>query len=156
MAVVEEDVFFDALQNHCKLIESALLSKYDESIRQCTVRFTLKTVTGSRVLSLTYPFGLFGARMKGNSVPPTQEVKREGKMQIRKLLKIRSLECLRINAFGERRKLKRLKNCHRSLITQGRLNSLAVMTIEYDVLQNIEFQDVLKEFTGKILRKPNI
>lgn len=66
--------------------------------------------------------------------------------------------CLMItNATGERSfsRLKVIKNCHRSSMTQERLNSLAIMAIEYDVLQNIEFQDVLKEFTAKKLRKKN-
>ncbi|GFR14229.1 TTF-type domain-containing protein [Trichonephila clavata] len=67
--------------------------------------------------------------------------------------------CLMItNASGERSfsKLKMLKNCHRFSISKERLNSLAIMAIEYDVLQNIDFPDVLKEFMAKKVRKPNI
>lgn len=62
------------------------------------------------------------------------------------------------NATGERSfsKLKLLKNCHRLSMTQERLNSLAIMATEYDVLEKVDFQYVLKEFTTKKLRKVNI
>jgi len=61
------------------------------------------------------------------------------------------------NATGERifSELKILKNCRRASMTQERLNSLAIMTTENDVLQNIDFQDILNDFTTTKLRKKN-
>ena len=55
------------------------------------------------------------------------------------------------NATGERTfsKLKLLKNRHRSSMAQDRLNSLAIMTTEYDVLQKIDFEDILYDFVFK-------
>jgi len=64
--------------------------------------------------------------------------------------------CLMVtNATGERTfsKLKLLKSCHRSSMTQERLNSLAIMTTENDILQKTEFKDILLEFTAKKLRR---
>jgi hypothetical protein len=72
---------------------------------------------------------------------------------------LRIYRCLMItNATGERTfsKLKLLKNCHRSSMTQERLNSLAIMTTEYDVLQKVDFQNILKDFTTNKLRKVNV
>lgn len=72
---------------------------------------------------------------------------------------LRIYRCLMItNATGERTfsKLKLLKNCHRSSMTQERLNSLAIMATEYDILQKVDFQDILKDFTTNKLRKVNI
>lgn len=72
---------------------------------------------------------------------------------------LKMYRCLMItNATGERSfsKLKFLKNCHRSSMSQERLNSLAIMATEYDVLENLDFEEVLKQFTTKKLRKTNI
>lgn len=62
------------------------------------------------------------------------------------------------NATGKRSflKLKLLKYCHQSLMTQERLNSLTIMTIENDTLQKTDFKDILKEFTAKKLVRVNI
>jgi len=62
------------------------------------------------------------------------------------------------NATGERTfsKLKLLKNCHRSSMTQERLNSLAIMITENDILQKTDLKDILLEFTTKKLRRVNI
>ena len=38
-------------------------------------------------------------------------------------------------------------------MTQERLNTLAIMATENDVLQNIDFQDILKDFTTVKLRQ---
>jgi len=65
---------------------------------------------------------------------------------------LRIYGCLMIaNSTSERTfsKLKFLKNCHRFSMTQERLNSLTIMTVEYDILQNINFQDNLKVFQKK-------
>ncbi|KAF0755965.1 zinc finger MYM-type protein 1-like [Aphis craccivora] len=67
--------------------------------------------------------------------------------------------CLMVtNATGERTfsKLKLLKNCHRSSMTQERLNSLAIMITENDILQKTDLKDILLEFTTKKLRRVNI
>ena len=36
------------------------------------------------------------------------------------------------------------------------LNALAIIAIEYDILEINDFQDILKEFTSKKLRKVNV
>lgn len=74
------------------------------------------------------------------------------------LTALRMYRCLMItNATGERTfsKLKILKNCHRASMTQERLNWLAIMATENDVLQNINFQDILNDFTTVKLRQKN-
>lgn len=74
------------------------------------------------------------------------------------LTALRIYRCLMItNATGERTfsKLKILKNCHRASMTQERLNALAIMATENDVLQNIDFQDILNDFTTVKLRQKN-
>jgi len=62
------------------------------------------------------------------------------------------------NATGERSfsRLKHIKNVLRSTMTQERLNRLAVMAIENDVLKNLQFTDVLEKFVTKKLRKANV
>lgn len=63
------------------------------------------------------------------------------------------------NATGERNfsKLKLIKNCLRSTMSQNRLNSLAIMAIENDVLEKVNFQDdVLNDFVTKKVRRVNI
>ena len=59
------------------------------------------------------------------------------------------------NATGERTfsKLKILKNCHRDSMMQERLKSLAIMATEYDVLENLDFQNILEDFISTKLRK---
>lgn len=72
---------------------------------------------------------------------------------------LKMYRCLMVtNSTGERTfsKLKLLKNCHRSSMAQQRLNSLAIMATEYDVLQTLNFQDILKDFTTKKMRKVNV
>ena len=66
--------------------------------------------------------------------------------------------CLMItNATAEQTfsKLKILKNCHPASMTQERLNGLAIMATENDVLQNINFQDILNDLTTAKLRQKN-
>jgi len=62
------------------------------------------------------------------------------------------------HATGEQTfsKLKLLKNCHRSSMTQECLNSLAIMTTENDILQKTDFKHILLEFIAKKLRRVNI
>lgn len=52
------------------------------------------------------------------------------------------------NCSGERSfsKLKRIKNELRSTMFQGRLNSLSLMSIECELLENIDFEDVVNDF----------
>ena len=38
---------------------------------------------------------------------------------------------------------------------QERLNSLAIMATEYDVLENLDFQNILEDFISTKLRKKN-
>lgn len=59
------------------------------------------------------------------------------------------------NCTGERSfsKLKLIKNEHRSTMLQERLNCLSLMSIESDVLLNIDFDDIIKEFSRKKARK---
>ena len=74
------------------------------------------------------------------------------------LTALRIYRCLMItNATGERTffKLKILKNCHRASMMQERLNSLAIMATEYDVLENLDFQNILEDFISTKLRKKN-
>jgi len=49
-----------------------------------------------------------------------------------------------------------VKKLYRSSITQERLNSLAIMTTENDILQKTDFKNILEEFTAKTLRRVNI
>ena len=74
------------------------------------------------------------------------------------LTALRIYRCLMItNATGEQTfsKLKILKNCHRASMMQERLNSLAIMAAEYDVLENLDFQNILEDFISTKLRKKN-
>ncbi len=59
------------------------------------------------------------------------------------------------NCTGERSfsKLKLIKNNLRSCMLQSRLNSLSLMSIESDVLQEIEFSDVIRDFASSKSRK---
>ncbi|CAH0405833.1 unnamed protein product [Chilo suppressalis] len=62
------------------------------------------------------------------------------------------------NATGERNfsKLKLIKNCLRSTMSQSRLNSLALLSIEHDVSEKVNFQEVLNDFVSKKIRRVNI
>lgn len=62
------------------------------------------------------------------------------------------------NATGERNfsKLKLIKNCLRSSMSQNRLNSLAIMSIENDILDKVNFQDVINDFVSEKVRRVNI
>ena len=74
------------------------------------------------------------------------------------LTALRIYRCLMItNTTAERTfsKMKILKNCHRASVTQGRLNGLAIMATENDVLQNFNFQDIFNDFTTVKLRQKN-
>ena len=74
------------------------------------------------------------------------------------LTALRIYRCLMItNATGERTfsKLKIQKNCHRASMMQERLNSFAIMATEYDVLENLDFQNILEDFISTKLRKKN-
>ena len=53
-------------------------------------------------------------------------------------------------------KLKLLKNCFRSTMSQSRLNSLLIMTIENDVSEKANFQNVLNNFVSKNVKNVNI
>ena len=70
------------------------------------------------------------------------------------LTALRIYRCLMISerTFS---KLKILKNCHRASMMQKRLNSLAIMATEYDVLENLDFQNILEDFISTKLRKKN-
>ena len=59
------------------------------------------------------------------------------------------------NCTGERSfsKLKLIKNELRSTMLQERLNCLPIMSIEADVLLNIDFKDFIKEFSRRKARK---
>lgn len=59
------------------------------------------------------------------------------------------------NCSGERSfsKLKRIKNELRSTMLQERLNSLSLMSIEYDVLKDINFEEVIDDFALLKVRK---
>jgi hypothetical protein len=46
-------------------------------------------------------------------------------------------------------KLKLLKSYLRSTMTQERLNALAVIAIESDTLQKIEYEDIIEDFIFK-------
>lgn len=52
------------------------------------------------------------------------------------------------NCSGERSfsKLKRIKNELRITVRQERLNSLSLMSIECDMLQNIDFEEIINDF----------
>ncbi|GFX83714.1 uncharacterized protein TNCV_349781 [Trichonephila clavipes] len=64
---------------------------YNES-GTVTADLTINLVTGSRVFSLICLLGSLGSELMTTLFQPNQEVKREGKTQIRKLLNNRSLE----------------------------------------------------------------
>jgi len=59
------------------------------------------------------------------------------------------------NCTGERSfsKLKLIKNELRSRMMQERLNCLSVMSIESDVLESLNFDDVIRDFAESKTRK---
>ncbi|KAL7296104.1 hypothetical protein TKK_0010652 [Trichogramma kaykai] len=59
------------------------------------------------------------------------------------------------NCSGERSfsTLKLIKNERRSTMTQSRLNSLSLMCIESDLLKEIDFNDIISDFSAKKSRK---
>lgn len=61
-------------------------------------------------------------------------------------------------ASGERSfsKLKLIKNFLRSTMTQERLGSLGILSIEYDVVQTLNFDDLIDEFSKQKVRKVTI
>ncbi len=59
------------------------------------------------------------------------------------------------NCTGERSfsALKRLKSPLRTSINDDKLSSLALMSIERDITQKLDYEDVINEFVSKKLRK---
>ncbi|KAI0218791.1 hypothetical protein LSAT2_029513, partial [Lamellibrachia satsuma] len=59
------------------------------------------------------------------------------------------------NCTGERSfsRLKLTKNHLRSAMGQQRLNLLSLMCIESDILKNIDFQPIIKQFSAMKCRK---
>ena len=59
------------------------------------------------------------------------------------------------NCCGERSfsKLKYVKNCYRSTMTQNRLNNLALMCMENDILECLDFAKLIQMFAVKKARK---
>lgn len=64
--------------------------------------------------------------------------------------------CLMVtNCSGERSfsQLKRIKNELRTSMLQERLNNLSIMSIESDILQETEFEDLIEDFAQQKSRK---
>lgn len=59
------------------------------------------------------------------------------------------------NCSGERSfsQLKRIKNELRTTMLQERLSNLSIMCIEKDVLQKIDFRDIIEDFAQQKSRK---
>lgn len=59
------------------------------------------------------------------------------------------------NATGERSfsKLGLIKNCLRTTMTENRLNHLTVMSIEHDLLRQMDFEDLIHDFASKKSRR---
>ena len=68
----------------------------------------------------------------------------------------RSLMITNATGEGNFSKLKLTKNCLRSSMSQNRLNSLAITAIENDILEKVNFQDVLNDCVSKKVRRVNI
>lgn len=62
------------------------------------------------------------------------------------------------NCKGERSfsKLKLIKNAHRSTISQSRLNSLTLISIESQLLEEISFSAVINDFASRKCRNISI
>jgi hypothetical protein len=67
-----------------------------------------------------------------------------------------TLMCTNCTAERSFSKLKLLKSKLRSTMTQERLSNLAIMSIESDVLRNIDFTDVIKAFSVRKSRKKSL
>ena len=59
------------------------------------------------------------------------------------------------NCSGERSfsTLKLVKNQHRSIMTQSRLNALSIMNIESDLIEQIDFEEVISDFSAQKSRR---
>lgn len=67
--------------------------------------------------------------------------------------------CLMItNCSGERSfsQLKRIKNELRTTMLQERLTNLSIMCIESDLLQKLEFEDIIEDFAQQKSRKKTV
>jgi len=62
------------------------------------------------------------------------------------------------NCGGERSfsRLKLIKSQMRSTVGQERLNSLALMCIEHEVLKRVDFDPVINEFSARKSRKVQV
>ena len=88
-------------------------------------------------------FKYFAAQLedRGDTIPASQSYELISENMVQStfpnvLTALRIYRCLMItNATGERT-FSKLKNCHRASMMQERLNSLAIMATEYDVLEN--------------------
>lgn len=65
------------------------------------------------------------------------------------------LSIIGANAEGERSfsKLKQIKNYIRSTMNQDRLSSLAVLCIESDLTRDMNFDDIIEDFSKEKCRK---
>ena len=61
------------------------------------------------------------------------------------------------NCEGERSfsKLKRIKNELRTTMTQKRLSALSLMSVESELVRDMDFEDIIQEFSKKKSRKKN-
>jgi hypothetical protein len=50
-------------------------------------------------------------------------------------------------------KLKLLKSYLRSIMSQERLNGLAILSIEQDLLENIEYKNLISNFAAQTVRR---
>lgn len=62
------------------------------------------------------------------------------------------------NCTGERyfTKLKLIKNRLRSFIDQDRLNNLSLMSMKIDLLRDIKYDEIIKDFAEKKSRKVSL
>ena len=108
-------------------------------------------------------FKYFAAQLeyRGDTIPASKSYELISEKMVQStfpnvLTALRIYRCLMItNATGERTfsKLKILKNCHRASMMQERLKSLAIMATEYDVLENLDFHNILEDFSTKLRKK---
>ena len=52
--------------------------------------------------------------------------------------------------------LKYIQNRNRTIMRQEKLDSLSPLTIEADLLRKINFDDIIKDYTGNKSRKKNL
>ena len=67
--------------------------------------------------------------------------------------------CMMVSNCSEERsfsKLKIIKNRFRTTLGQEKLNWLALMSIESDVLRSVDFRDIIKDFANSKARKVSI